>query len=172
MIVPCGSIGAYQAAYASTAGNTVICISEAVLDTLADMYYEHGSVEVYSQPTCTEPAVVHATANVGYQFSYWSDGNSDNPRTLSIGATAVPTPVFAEATHSVIVTTNNPDMGVASGGGVYNLGDIATLYALVQKGFRFQGWNNGVEANPYSLIVEGDTSIIAIFETTDTVFRR
>lgn len=42
-----------------------------------------GSIIVLTAPTCQSPtAVFNASANHGYVFDHWSDGNTDNPRAL------------------------------------------------------------------------------------------
>ncbi len=44
-----------------------------------------GTVTVLTAPTCQSPqAVVNATANAGFRFDHWSDGNTDNPRSLTL----------------------------------------------------------------------------------------
>ncbi|MCR4660124.1 MAG: leucine-rich repeat domain-containing protein [Bacteroidales bacterium] len=44
-----------------------------------------GTVAVLMDPTCQQPqAVVNASANADYQFDHWSDGNTNNPRTLTL----------------------------------------------------------------------------------------
>lgn len=44
-----------------------------------------GTVQILTAPTCTAPtAVIYANANSGYQFDRWSDGNTENPRTLTV----------------------------------------------------------------------------------------
>jgi hypothetical protein len=43
-----------------------------------------GTVQIVNAPTCTSPAVIQANPNTGYHFVQWNDGNTDNPRTLTV----------------------------------------------------------------------------------------
>ncbi|MCR4812861.1 MAG: leucine-rich repeat domain-containing protein [Bacteroidales bacterium] len=44
-----------------------------------------GAVQILTMPTCTNPqAVIYASANSGYRFDHWSDGNTANPRVLTV----------------------------------------------------------------------------------------
>lgn len=44
-----------------------------------------GTVVTLTAPTCHSPqAVCNAIANTGYQFDYWSDGNTENPRVITL----------------------------------------------------------------------------------------
>lgn len=45
-----------------------------------------GSVEVIISPDCStnQQAEISATPSWGFQFSHWSDGNTSNPRTLTV----------------------------------------------------------------------------------------
>ena len=88
--VPCGSAQAYRSAwtYSSTNANSYFyniyetlqpyLLTAIPADTL------HGTVHVTTQGTCTEPAVIEATPKFFYVFDHWSDGNTDNPRTIEL----------------------------------------------------------------------------------------
>ncbi len=44
-----------------------------------------GAVQILTMPTCTNPqAVIYASANSGYRFDHWSDGNTANPYSLTV----------------------------------------------------------------------------------------
>ena len=45
---------------------------------------EMGNVQIITPPTCSNStAVIQAFANEGYAFAIWSDGNVENPRTIT-----------------------------------------------------------------------------------------
>ena len=88
--VPCGSANAYRTAWPYSQYNsssyfnyyyediqpyTLSALSE---DTL------RGIVQVTTLPTCTGPAVIEATPKFFYVFDHWSDGSTDNPRTIEL----------------------------------------------------------------------------------------
>jgi len=70
----------------------------------------------------------------------------------------VQTPVY-----TVTVGVNDTAFGTATGAGTYEEGTIITLTATPKEGYTFEGWSNGVTANPYILTVTSDTTINALF---------
>ena len=57
-----------------------------------------GSASVVQPPTCTSnEAIVQATANSGFNFVKWDDGNTYNPRTLSVMQDMTLTAIFESA---------------------------------------------------------------------------
>ena len=88
--VPCGSATAYRTAWPYSQYNS---------SSYFNYYYEdiqpytfsalssdtlRGTVQVTTLPTCTGPAVVEATPKFFYVFDHWSDGSTDNPRTIEL----------------------------------------------------------------------------------------
>ncbi len=119
---------------------------------------EQGSVSgsgIYAE---TEPVTLTATANTGYRFSQWSDGNTDNPRTLTLTSDTTLTAEFVEASFLVTATTSH---GSVTGTGYYNYGDEAVLTVNTEIGYRFTQWEDGNIDNPRTIIVTQDTSLTA-----------
>ena len=119
--------------------------------------YPHGS-----------EVTITATANTGYEFTQWSDGNKDNPRTVTVAADATYTAEFALQTY-VVTATCDPQQGQVTGGGTYPYGSEVTLTAVPNDGYQFKQWSDGSIANPYSFSVEKDVNIEALFEPTTPV---
>ena len=73
-----------------------------------------------------------------------------------------------EARYTVTVVANPEEMGTVSGGGTEFLaGDIATLTATANDGYRFVNWTYGTTTstdNPLELTIEGDITVTAHFE--------
>ena len=64
-----------------------------IVNTLSDT--TEGHVEIIEPATCYNyVAVVLATANEGYHFTMWSDGVTDNPRSLLLECDTVLTALF------------------------------------------------------------------------------
>lgn len=62
-----------------------------------------GSVSVLTQPTCSAPtAVFNAIPNSGYRFDHWSDGNTENPRSLIVTSDTNIAAYFAAATSDTV----------------------------------------------------------------------
>lgn len=80
--VPCGSMASYQATW--TAFSNIVEMEGASFSATASDG-NIGVVNVLTQPTCAAPiAVIEAVAGTGYRFDHWSDGNTLNPRTLTV----------------------------------------------------------------------------------------
>lgn len=89
LYVPCGATAAYQSGTGTVASqwrNRFIIAEEFTYTfsaTNADTV--GGNVHVIQAPDCGNmQAVVQAIADSGYYFTHWSDGNTSNPRTLTV----------------------------------------------------------------------------------------
>ena len=112
-------------------------------------------------------AVLTATPNEGYVFTGWNDGNTENPRTVSITSDTAFVAIFTEAvsTPTITVTVNDETMGSAT----YTMdGNTAVLTATANEGYEFTGWNDGNTENPRTVTVTSDTTFMAIFAETET----
>ena len=80
--VPCGSLSSYSTnwTYFSNFNETLgLTLNAQSADTMM------GTVAVTTQPSCSDStAVVTATANSGYRFDHWNDGDTTNPRTITV----------------------------------------------------------------------------------------
>ena len=125
-----------------------------------------GQVNVLEQPTCqSSTAVIQATVVYGYLFDHWSDGNTDNPRTLNVTQDTSLVAYFVLDTDRLFTIVANNAMG----GGVYPSGSTAVIFALPQVDLQFAGWDDGETANPRNITVTSDTTLTALFRAPDTV---
>ncbi len=113
--------------------------------------YENGDV-----------VTLTATANAGYYFVRWSDGVTENPRTVTVTESLQLTAEFAPLIN-VILSVNGAAMGSVTGGGQYKNGETITLTATPVEGYRFVQWSDGVKTNPRTITVEEDLSLTAQF---------
>ena len=99
--VPCGSVDSYKAAEGwSVFTNIQEPLSEYSL-TVDTQNSVMGSAKVEKNSAC-EAALISATANEGYLFKQWSDGNTDNPRTLVLTQDTMLTAIFAAQTPILV----------------------------------------------------------------------
>lgn len=121
--VPCSSTESYQSnwTYFSNFIEAPYSITVASADTT------RGSASVTTQPSCNEPAVITATPYAGCSFLHWSDGNSDNPRYVTLTSDTTLVAIFdAAGTESVtdvdmihhIVTTEGSKIIVDNASGM------------------------------------------------------
>lgn len=69
----------------------------------------------------------------------------------------------------VTVLPDDESHGFVAGGGSYLEGQEAQLTAIPSEGFLFHRWDNGETQNPYTLLVESDTTVVAEFLPTECI---
>ena len=103
----------------------------------------------------------------GYEFKRWSDGNTDNPRTLTVTKNLTLTAEFTQKiTNNKYTVTLNCDLlqGSVSGGGTYDVGTSITISATPKTGYKFICWSDGNTDNPRTLTVTKNISLTAEFD--------
>ena len=123
---------------------------------------EHGSVNGGGTYDYGTTATLTATANEHYHFTQWSDGNTDNPRTVSVVGDATYTAEFAINRHSITVIYDT-QQGVVTGAGTYDYGTQVRLEVSANSGYEFAQWSNGATYNPYLLTATADLTLEAQF---------
>mgnify|MGYP003444775572 FL=1 len=94
LTVPCGSLEAYSSTTSLWNAFFAGRISEDVYDIAATVNNDAwGSVAI--ENNCST-AMLTATANACYQFVGWNDGNTDNPRLVSLSSDTTFTATFEE----------------------------------------------------------------------------
>ena len=160
LTVPCSSLEAYTTSDWNTYFATRISEDLSFELSVSANDEAYGSVEVETQ-SCNVKTLT-AIANEGYEFTAWNDGNTENPRTVSITSDTTFMAIFTEAvsTPTITVTVNDATMGSAS----YTLdGNTAVLTATANEGYEFTGWNDGNTENPRTVTITSDTAFMAIF---------
>ena len=108
-----------------------------------------------------------ATPNSGYRFVSWSDGSVDEYHSVIVTGYDVYIAYFIEeAFHSISVYANDV-RGFVTGGGTYITGEQVELEAHPNAGYHFVRWSDNITDNPRNIIVIGDASYIALFESND-----
>ena len=108
-------------------------------------------------------ATISATPATGCHFIQWNDGNTTNPRTVTVTGDAIYTAQFAVNIYSIMVSSANPAMGSVTGGGSYNHNSTVTLTATPATGYHFVQWNDGNTANPRTIVATENAFYIAQF---------
>ena len=134
--------------------------------TVASNNTEWGTVN--GGGTFDEGAVVTLTASAaeGYRFVRWQDGNTDNPRTVTVTANATYTATFEAippTMYTLNVTSADATMGSVEGSGSYEAGSQVTIRANAANGYHFTLWNDGNTDNPRTVTVTTDLSYTAYF---------
>jgi hypothetical protein len=168
--VPCGAEIIYQSAFGWSGFDNIIGdISPTVSVQSSDNIMGIGSITQANTCANNNTAIIAAIANTGYRFVQWNDGNTQNPRTITVTQDTVFTAEFrvaAQKLFSVLVTANYRNGGRVFGSGDYAKEALITIDAAANQGYRFVEWNDGNTDNPRELIVMGDSIFTAIFEST------
>jgi hypothetical protein len=113
-------------------------------------------------------ATLAVSANTGWQFVQWTDGNADNPRTITVTGDATYTAQFTQIDYAINVDAMPYEGGIVTGSGTYHYGDAVTLTATPNEGYDFLQWDNGETDNTRIVIVDGDANYTAYFAEQGT----
>ncbi|MBQ1653352.1 MAG: leucine-rich repeat protein, partial [Bacteroidales bacterium] len=112
---------------------------------------------------------ISATPAEHYHFAQWNDGNTDNPRTITVTSDSTFTAVFAINQHTVTVVSADTEMGTVSESGTYDYGTEIQISATPADGYGFVAWNDGNTDNPRTVIVTEDITYTATFGVLRTI---
>ncbi len=132
---------------------TVVSDNDTMGTVLGSGSYEYGS-----------EIEISANANNGYQFEQWDDGNTDNPRTITVTEDVTYTAQFAIIIyHTIVVRSLSEDWGTVSGGGTFPSGSEIQILAIPNPDYTFVAWTDGNTDNPRTIIVTEDAEYVAAF---------
>ena len=160
LIVPCGSSPTYSTTYGWSQ-----------FTNIRDTVYTNIELSVNNElmgytevllNSC-DSTIIRATPNRGYTFLNWSDGDTNNPRIITLTGDTTLIAYFEANNYTVTVTSANDSMGTVSGGGEYAFGSEVTITATAAEGYRFVSWSDGDTNNPRIITLTGDTTFIANF---------
>lgn len=109
-----------------------------------------------------------AQNNVGFSFKIWEDEIFDNPRQIIVEDDVTYTAIFSPLQFQITTGSEPANGGSVEGGGIYNYGEIATLYARPFNNYSFLCWSDGIVSNPRYITVTQDAEYKAIFQFTGT----
>lgn len=114
---------------------------------------------------------ISATANSGYHFTQWNDGNTNATRSITVTGNATYIANFesdAPNQYTITVLANNDDWGTVSGSGTYAAGSNVTISAVANSGYRFVQWNDGNTNATRTITVNANATYIATFEVSQS----
>ena len=84
---------------------------------------------------------ISAKASYGYKFKQWDDGNTDNPRTVTVTGAKKYTAIFEQNEFGINLRSSPDIAGSTSGSGVYKYLDVASISAYPATGYHFSKWS-------------------------------
>ena len=110
----------------------------------------------------TVQLIANPAAN--HHFVSWNDGNTSNPRYITVTGNATFIASFAVDQYQIDVFSSNDAMGTATGSGTYNYGSVVQIRANPYTGYEFIYWNDGNTENPRDITVLGNMTYVASFQ--------
>lgn len=160
--VPCGTVSAYNAA---RGWNQFSNIQEPLAEYSIQVSTSNssmGSARVDKNTICGNS--ISATANYGYLFVRWSDGNTDNPRYLELTQDTILTAEFAPNNYTISTLCNDTERGTTSGDVTTTYLDYVTISATANYGYHFSHWDDYNYDNPRQVQVTEDKTYTAYFD--------
>ena len=163
--VPCGTLEAYKTAWSRYASQ----IKYAPLPDKITTHAKNGNVDIASlgnYTTCDEQPYYYSLTvipNYGYHFAQWSDGNTDNPRTIVLTQDTTFTAEFAKNSYAISTISANPEWGITEGDTTALYLDEVEISATANYGYHFVKWNDNNRSNPRTVSVTEDKTYTATF---------
>ena len=157
--VPCGSVSAYQSGWKAFTNIQEPLAEYSIAVGVNDN--KMGTAKVDENTICG--AQISATANYGYYFTQWSDGITENPRTLVLTQDTTLTAEFALNQYTITTTSSQPDRGTTQGNAMVNYLEYVTIFAEANYGYYFTQWNDGNTDNPCTVQVTENKTYTAYF---------
>lgn len=126
---------------------------------------ENGTISGGGKYIKGESCCLFVTPNYGYNFTQWSDGSTENPRTVIVTQDTTFTAEFAKNIYTISTQAEN---GSVIGAGNYEYLTTVQLTAIPNEGYEFVNWSNGITDNPYTFIVEQNIELTANFKKIET----
>lgn len=120
---------------------------------------------------------VTATPDNEFIFDKWSDGNTDNPRTITVNQNLELEAVFKKKTYPLSLSisgSGNVTEELLVQGTItnYNSGSIVRLTAVPEEKWVFDSWKGDIESsqNPIDLDINGPMEVEAVFIPAPIIF--
>ena len=129
---------------------------------------EGGFAKITNSDCSSNTITIEATTESpeSYEFVRWSDGNTENPRTITMTEDINLIAEFSTRTYTISVTCD-PQQGKVTGSGEYTYHTDVTIEAIPNEGYKFDYWEvDGTICyyNPYQIFVSENQTFRAIFK--------
>lgn len=114
-----------------------------------------------------EIATLQAKPNGSYIFISWDDGNKENPRKIKVTENKTFTASFSMMC-SIKTAVEKKNTGTTTGEGEYLLGSKVVLTAYPNENYEFDGWTDGNNDNPRTIIVDKSQTYVATFHLCES----
>ena len=157
--------------------DTTLFVVHLTSDTIINIVFGKERYVVVGEPNVLERGIVMgsdtveyqdtviltATANYGYHFTQWNDGNTQNPRSLIATQNTSFTALFVPNSYRITLSVDSTIRGRVTGAGSFQYLSERTIMATSKYGYHFVQWSDGDTLNPRSILLTQDTSVTAQF---------
>ena len=159
--VPCGCVDLYKGSGWSYFSNIQEPLAEYSISLIINDS-NMGIAQVDKNTACNNQ--ISATANYGYHFVRWADGNTDNPRSLELTQDTILTAEFLPNSYAVSTQSSDTERGTTSGDITTTYLDYVTISATANYGYHFSHWDDYNYDNPRQIQVTKDKIYTAYFD--------
>lgn len=161
--IPCGTYDIYS---------NIIGYKDLLQEPTFDFSYqvdindsELGSIALLHTPDCSDSTLtIEVTPYSWAHFVQWSDGNTDNPRSIKVDQD---TTLSAELEYNNVTLTLSCDdeKGTVVGSGTYPYNTEVTISATPKHGYKFYFWNGDSysKEQTYTFTIVNDMEMVAHF---------
>ena len=163
--IPCGTYDIYS---------NIIGYKDLLQEPTFDFSYqvdindsELGSIALLHTPDCSDSTLtIEVTPYSWAHFVQWSDGNTDNPRSIKVDQD---TTLSAELEYNNVTLTLtlscDDEKGTVVGSGTYAYNTEVTISATPKHGYKFYFWNGDSysKEQTYTFTIVNDMEMVAHF---------
>ena len=124
---------------------------------------EKGHIEGIGEYEYLDTVELSVISTYGYHFTQWSDGNTDNPRTIVLTQDTTFTAEFAINQYTIHVSCDETMGHINGENGEFDYLTERTYEAVPDYGYHFVRWSNGETLNPYTVTIKGNIELTAEF---------
>ena len=159
--IPCGSLTSYQTAWNHFSNFLLPPSPYNISVGITDSTF--GASNITEGPTCDSMAVIEATANYGYHFTQWSDGNTDNPRIITLTQDTTLTAYFDRNEYQLTLNSVDSTLGTVIGSGTYLYLDTVHIVANAIEHHHLVHWSDGDNNAIRNIVIIADLELTATF---------
>ena len=126
------------------------------VNTTGGSYYGGTSIQLIATPAANSV------------FDGWSDGVTENPRTLVVSQDTTIAARFAVRQYTLTLAAEQGGVVPDSLNGAYDYGTAISITAETNKGYRFVGWSDGNAEQTRTVYMTSDLALTALFELIPT----
>ena len=156
--VPCRCLSYYQNSSNLSSYYIIRDVYEYTINTT-----QGGIVDIDESQICNNSITMTATGDEHHHFLHWEDGDTANPRTVTLTQDTTFAASFAPNMYTITVLPDDATHGSVNGDGDYEYGSSQEILATGGTGYHFIQWDDGNRDNPRTITVLGDATYTANF---------